>query len=100
MAHEFIRITERLSREHCVIPNHDRILQAASLDQPVLNQVFNFLEEAKGPGVRQILFPGLRGQFNTEELRETAFAIGAGAGDFQLRMRKNRYERVRSLELE
>ena len=97
---EFLRIAQRLGRQHRVVANHHRVLQAAALDQAVLDQVFDLLVEAERARVRQVALPGLGRQFDAVELGEPALLVRAGAGDLERLVREERHHRLAHLQFD
>ena len=65
--HKFLRIAQRLGRQHGVVADDDGVFQAAALDESVLDEKFDFLEKAKRPRVGQFLFPRLRRDFRADK---------------------------------
>ena len=92
--HEFLRIPQRLGRQHRVVADDNGVLQAAALDEAVLDEVFNLLVKAKRPRVRQFLFPRLGRDFRAVKLREPALLVRARAGDFETVVGKQRHHRL------
>ena len=97
--HEFFGISQRLGREHRVVADDHGILQTAALDQAVFDEVFDFLEKTKCPGVRQFLFPRFGCDFRAVKLREPSALVRAGAGDFESLVGKQRHRRLAHLQL-
>ena len=52
VAHKFVGIPQGFRRQDSVISNHDRVLKTAALNEAVLDQEFDFFEEAKSPSMR------------------------------------------------
>ncbi len=97
---EFVRVAQGLGGEHGIVADDDRVLQAAPLDEAVLDQVLDLLVEAKRAGVREFAAPRLRRDFEAEVLGVTPPAVRARAGEFEPVMREDRHLRFAGLELE
>ena len=97
---EFLRVAQRLGGQHRVVANHHGVLQAAALDQAVLDQVLDLLVEAERAGVRQVALPGRGRQLEAVELGEAALLVRAGAGDLERLIREQRHHRLAHLQFD
>jgi len=68
--HKLLAISQRLRRQHRVVADDHGVLQAAALDEAVLEQKFNLLVKTKRPRVRQLLLPRFRRDLGGIKLRE------------------------------
>ena len=97
---KFLRITQRLGRQHGVVADDHGVFQAAAFDQAVLDQVLDLLVKTKRARVRQFLLPGLGREFDAVKLREAALLVRAGAGDLEAVVGKQRHHRFAHLQLD
>ena len=100
VADELLRIPQRLVGQHGILADDDRILETPALDQAVLDEEFDLLVEAEGPGVTQFLLPAGRCDLEGEELGEPPPLVGAGAGDLETRVREHRHLRFADIEFD
>ena len=94
---KFLRVTQRLGRQHRVVPDDYGVLQTAAFDEAILKQIFNLLEKTKRPRVRQFLFPRCGRNFRAVKLGEAALLVRAGAGDLETVVGKQRHHRFARL---
>ena len=100
VAHEFLRIAKRLIGQHRVVADDHCVLEAAALDEPVADEELDLLVETERARVRQVPLPGLGRHLEAVVLGETAFLVGAGAGDLEALVRKEGHHAIARLQFD
>ena len=80
---ELVRISQRFVGEHCIFTNDDGVFETATFNEPILDQKLYLFEKTKRPRMRDVALPAFGSNFEAAKLGETAFFVGAGAGNFE-----------------
>ena len=93
MTHKLVGKAERFLAQDGVASDDEGVLEAATLDQPLLHQILHILVVDKGAGGSNLARVDLRGDLEGEILGESAVVVGLGAGDLESIVWKDRHDR-------
>ena len=74
--HKFVRETQRFFAQDGLAAHHDRVFEAAALDQVFVHQRLDIFVVNKSPRRRDFAFEDCRRNFHRQKLRETIVRPG------------------------